>query len=102
MGVRLLVEWHVVYQDEPFNYTNERALVVEAKTKVHAFLIARNLLTRQGHTVSTVLGSHLGGSRFTEEERQQLPAWKASERDGRTHILFVEPYKAPSWESVEA
>ena len=47
------MEYRIVYKEQPYNYTMPRVLVVSAESKVDAFIVAIDKLSRLGHYVET-------------------------------------------------
>jgi hypothetical protein len=43
-------QWHIVYQDVPFNHTKAYSMIVEAPTKGDAVVVAANDLIQRGYT----------------------------------------------------
>lgn len=92
----------IIYQSTPYNYTSPSTLVIEAETKVDAFVTAYDHLSQRGETVDThelKYGSYSDdynttnrASMITKDEAKEIMAAGVPALSGNVRIRHIEEY----------
>lgn len=92
------MQWQIIYQNVPYNYTSPRTLVIEADSQEAALVTAYDHLVRSGMAISvdSVAYDLRDHAPLMDWSAVKALGWPIRSTQGDTHIRSIEPHLAKS------